>query len=332
MAGGITLTRHIMTRSGTAIPVADLALIMERLELIAKRITRELAAAGLTGELGYTGATNVQGEKVKKLDQWGNEVFLDAFEHGYPVCSLISEEMDQPRHYSSNCRDHSYCVLYDPIDGSSNTDVNGSLGTIFAVKKRAPKHGNGIDDILSPGLQQVIAGYILYGPATQLVYSAGAGVDIFTLDRSLGEFILWKENVKMPPHGSTYAVNQANAGKWRDEARKFLAHITSRKDKRTSYSLRYCGAFAADFHRFLLEGGIYLYPGEVAEGGKAKGKLRLMYELAPLSMLAEQAGGRGSTGKGRILEVAATAIHERHPIYIGSAEEVALAESFNVEG
>ncbi|HXM89168.1 MAG TPA: class 1 fructose-bisphosphatase, partial [Candidatus Acidoferrum sp.] len=255
-----------------------------------------------------------------------------AFEHGYPICSLISEEMDQPHHYSVNCRDNSYCILYDPIDGSSNTDVNGSLGTIFAVKKRAPGHRAGIDDILVPGTQQLIAGYILYGPAAQLVYTAGAGVDIFTLDRTLGEFILWKENVKMPPHGTTYSVNQANAGKWHEGARKFLAHITNRKDKRTSYSLRYCGAFAADFHRCLLEGGIYMYPGEVAEGGKAKGKLRLMYELAPLSMLAEQAGGRGSTGKQRILDIAATAIHERHPIYIGSAEEVALAESFKVEG
>jgi fructose-1,6-bisphosphatase I len=332
MAGGITLTRHIMTKSATAIPVADLALIMERIELIAKRIARELAAAGLSGELGYTGETNVQGEKVKKLDEWGNQVFLDAFEHGYPVCSLISEEMDEPRHYDANCRDNSYCVLYDPIDGSSNTDVNGSLGTIFAVKKRAPRHSRGIDDILVPGTQQVIAGYVLYGPAAQLVYTAGAGVDIFTLDRSLGEFILWKENVKMPPRGSVYAVNQANAGKWREEARKFVAHITSRRDKRTSYSLRYCGAFAADFHRFLLEGGIYLYPGEVAEGGKAKGKLRLMYELAPLSMIAEQAGGRGSTGKERILDIKASAIHERHPIYIGSVEEVALAESLKVEG
>jgi fructose-1,6-bisphosphatase I len=331
MSAGITLKRHIMTKSATALPVADLALIMERIELIATRITRQLSLAGLDG-LGYTGETNVHGEKVKKLDEWGNKVFLEAFERGDPVCSLISEEMDEPHHYSSNCRENNYCVLYDPIDGSSNTDVNGSLGTIFAVKKRAPRHGAGIDDILVPGSQQLIAGYILYGPAAQLVYSAGAGVDIFTLDRTLGEFILWKENVKMPPHGTTYAVNQGNVGKWHDGARKFVAHITSRKDKRTSYSLRYCGAFAADFHRCLLEGGIFMYPAEVAEGGKPKGKLRLMYELAPLSMLAEQAGGRGSTGKGRILDIAATAIHERHPIYIGSAEEVALAESFKVEG
>ena len=332
MAGGITLTRHIMTKSATAIRPVDLALIMERIELIAKRITRQLAAAGLTGEIGYTGATNVQGEQVKKLDEWGNQVFLDAFEQGYPVCSLISEEMDEPHHYSVNCRDNSYCVLYDPIDGSSNTDVNGSLGTIFAVKKRAHGHAKGIEDILVPGSEQVVAGYVLYGPAAQLVYCAGAGVDIFTLDRGLGEFILWKQNVKMPAHGDIYAVNQANTSKWHEGARKFLAHITSRKDKRTSYSLRYCGAFAADFHRCLLEGGIYMYPGEVSEGGKSKGKLRLMYELAPLSMIAEQAGGRGTTGKERILDIAATGIHERHPIYIGSAEEVALAESFNVEG
>jgi fructose-1,6-bisphosphatase I len=328
----ITLTRHIMTKKATTLPVADLGLIMERLELIGKRIARELTIASLGGELGYTGATNVQGEQVKKLDEWGNDVFLEAFEHGYPVCSLISEEMDEPRHYSSNCRDNSYCILYDPIDGSSNTDVNGSLGTIFAVKKRAAKHSSGIEDLLGPGTAQLVAGYILYGPSTQLIYTAGDGVDIFTLDRSLGEFILWKENVKMPPHGSYYAVNQGNVGKWHEGARKFVAHITSRKDKRTSYSLRYCGAFAADFHRCLLDGGIYLYPGEVAEGGKSKGKLRLLYETAPLSMIAEQAGGRGSTGKGRILEIAASAIHERHPVYIGSVEEVALAEQFKVEG
>ena len=213
MAGGITLTRHIMSKSATAIPVADLALIMERIELIAKRIARQLAAAGLTGEIGYTGATNVQGEQVKKLDEWGNQVFLDAFEQGYPVCSLISEEMDEPHHYSVSCGDNSYCVLYDPIDGSSNTDVNGSLGTIFAVKKRAPGHAKGIEDILVPGSQQLVAGYVLYGPAAQLVYCAGAGVDIFTLDRSLGEFILWKENVKMPAHGSYLRRQPGQCGK-----------------------------------------------------------------------------------------------------------------------
>jgi len=331
-ARGITLTRHIMTKRETTLPQGDLALIMERIEFIAKRIARELTIASLGGETGYTGQTNVQGEQVKKLDEWGNDVFLEAFEHGHPVCSLISEEMDEPRHYPASCQGESYCVLYDPIDGSSNTDVNGSLGTIFAVKKRKSGHGGGIDDLLTPGTEQVLAGYIAYGPATQIVYTAGSGVDVFTLDPSLGEFILWRENVKMPPQGSVYATNQGNIGKWHPNARAYIDRITSRRDKRTSYSLRYCGAFANDFHRFLLEGGVYVYPGEVVEGGKTKGKLRLMYETAPLALVAEQAGGRASTGKGRILEVRPAAIHDRHPIYIGSADEVRLAEEMKVEG
>jgi fructose-1,6-bisphosphatase I len=325
---GITLAHHVMTKSTSA----ELALILERIGFIGKRIARGLSVASLGGELGHTGVTNVHGEKVKKLDQWANDVFVETFEHGHPVCSLISEEMEEPHHYVSNCRGSSFAVLYDPIDGSSNTDVNGSLGTIFSIRQRAASHGAGIADILTPGSKQFAAGYVLYGPATQLVYTAGAGVDIFTLDRSLGEFLLWRENVKMPPAGSCYAVNQGNIGKWHPGARKFVEYITSRKNKRTSYSLRYTGAFVADFHRCLLEGGIYLYPGEVSAGGKGGGKLRLMYELAPMSMIAEQAGGRGSTGKGRILDLVPTGIHERQPIYLGSAEEVKLAEEMQPEG
>jgi fructose-1,6-bisphosphatase I len=329
---GITLLRHAMTRTGTAAPAGDLALILERIGLAAKRIAHKLATASLGGELGHTGTTNVQGEEQKKLDAWGNQVFLDAFERGYPVCSLISEEMEEPRHYPANCRDMSYAVLFDPIDGSSNTDVNGSLGTIFSIRRRAKGHQSGIADILRPGSEQVAAGYVLYGPGTQIVYSAGAGVDIFTLDASLGEFILWREKVRTPAFGSTYAVNQGNIGKWHPGARKFVEHITSRKDKRTSYSLRYTGAFVADFHRCLLEGGIYLYPGEVSKDGKGGGKLRLMYELAPMALVVEQAGGRASTGKGRILDVVPGTIHERQPIYIGSADEVRLAEEMKAEG
>ena len=327
----ITLTRHLLTKQAALVPTSDLALILERIELIAKRISRELAQSSIGGELGYTGASNVQGEKVKKLDEWTNEVFLQAFEHGYPVCSLISEEMDKARHWPENCRERSYVVLCDPLDGSSNTDVNCSLGTIFSIRRRATGHSTAIADVLRPGSEQVAAGYVLYGPGTQLVYTAGAGVDIFTLDRSLGEFLLWREDVRMPQRGSTYAVNQGNAGKWHSGARKFIEHITSRREKSTSYSLRYSGAFVADFHRCLLEGGIYFYPGEISESGKSTGKLRLMYELAPLSFVAEQAGGRGSTGKGRILDVVPSAIHERQPIYIGSAAEVELAEKMQVE-
>ncbi len=328
----MTLPRHLLTRENTAIPAADLALVMERLALVGKRIADGLARASLSGELGYSGDTNVQGERQKKLDDWTNEVFLEAFEHGYPVCSLVSEEMEKPRHYGRNCRGRSYAVLFDPLDGSSNTDINGALGTIFSVRERAPGHLEDASDLLAPGSRQVAAGYVLYGSSTQLVYTAGAGVDIFTLDPALGEFMLWREKVRMPAHGSTYAVNQGNASKWHPGARKLIEHLTSRKDKRTSYSLRYCGAFAGDFHRCLLEGGMYLYPGEVSPGGQGKGKLRLMYELAPMAMLAEQAGGRASNGKGRIQDVVPGALHEREPIYVGSAEEVALAEEFKAEG
>ena len=328
----ITPTRHVLSRHSETRSALDLALIIERIELVAKRIARDLGHASLGGGLGYTGTVNVQGEEQKKLDDLTNDVFLEAFEFGSPACSLASEEMEQVRHWPSNCREHSYCVLYDPLDGSSNTDVNGSLGTIFSIRKRADGHTEDPKDLLRPGSEQVAAGYVVYGPSTQLIFTAGDGVDLFTLDRGLGEFVLWREDVRMPERGSTYAVNQGNISKWSPGARKFVEHITSRKDKTTSYSLRYCGAFVADFHRLLLEGGIYLYPGEVSKDGKSAGKLRLMYETAPLAMIAEQAGGRASTGKGRILDVVPKAIHEREPVYIGSAAEVKLAEEMKVEG
>jgi fructose-1,6-bisphosphatase I len=330
-AQAITLTRHVLSKQGGAVPSGEMALILERIQVVAKRISRELSRASLGDTLGYTGETNVQGEAQKKLDDWTNEVFLEVFRRGFPVCSLVSEEMDEARHLHENCRDSSYAVLYDPLDGSSNTDVNGSLGTIFSVRKRAPGHGTEIKDLLKPGTHQVASGYILYGPGTQLVYTAGAGVDIYTLDREVGEFMLWREGVMMPRRGSAYAVNQGNVLKWHAGARKFIEHLTSRKDKTTSYSLRYTGAFAADFHRCLLEGGLYLYPGEVGAGGKGKGKLRLLYELAPLAFVAEQAGGKASTGKGRLLDVVPGELHERQPIYIGSADEIELAERMHVE-
>jgi len=327
-----TLLRHVLTRKGTLVPTGDLALILERVEIIGKRIARELARSSIRGGLGYTGETNVQGEEVKKLDEWTNWVFLDTFERGDPVCSLISEEMEQAEHRTGTCGANSYAVLYDPLDGSSNTDINGSLGTIFSIRKRAPGHGTAVDDILKPGSEQVAAGYILYGPGTQLAYTAGAGVDIFTLDPTIDQFVLWRENVKMPRRGATYSVNQGNITKFHPGVRKLIDHITSRKDKSTSYSLRYTGAFVADFHRCLLEGGLFMYPGEVTPDGKSKGKLRLMYELDPMAMLAEQAGGKASNGRKRLLDVVPAGLHDRQPIYIGSADEVELAERMEVEG
>src|SRR5713226_3687642 len=295
----ITLDRYL--RTGQRIE-PGLIVALEQAALAVKRISNELAGAALKGELGYSGAINVQGEEVEKLDTWSDNVFVDTFSGGAPVCTLISEEMEEPRHFKAQCARESYAVLYDPLDGSSNTDVNGTLGTIFAVRRRKPGHRDGIEDVLAAGSEQIAAGYGLYGPATMLVWTAGDGVNAFVLERGIGEFVLWREKIRMPERGETYAINQANAARWHPGARA------------------------------LLNGGIFLYPGEVNAGGKSMGKLRLMYEVAPLSMLAEQAGGAGSTGHGRALEVVPGGIHERGPVYIGSSEEVALAEQLKAEG
>jgi fructose-1,6-bisphosphatase I len=324
----ITLDRYL--RAGRI--EAGLIVALEQVAFAVKRIANELTVAPLKGGLGQSGEINVQGEEVVKLDTWSDHAFAYAFAGGGPVCTLISEELEEPRHLKAQCTRESYAVLYDPLDGSSNTDVNGSLGTIFAVRRRKPGHGEGIEDVLAAGTGQIAVGYALYGPATTLVWTTGDGVNAFVLERGIGEFVLWREKIRMPVRGKTYAVNQANAARWHPGARALVERLTGPKDKGGGYSLRYCGAFVGDFHRCLLEGGIFLYPGEVKAGGKSAGKLRLMYEVAPLSMLAEQAGGAGSSGHGRALEVVPGRIHERVPVYIGSAEEVALAERLKVEG
>ncbi len=329
-ASMITLDRYLRSAGSRMEP--GLRATLAQVALAVKRISNELAVAALRGELGLSGATNVQGEKVEKLDTWSNNVFLDSFAGGSPICTLISEEIEEPRHTKTRHAHDSYALLFDPLDGSSNTDVNGSLGTIFALRRRKHDHGDDIADALGPGTEQIAAGYALYGPATMLVWTAGDGVNAFVLEREVGEFVLWREKIRMPARGKTYAVNQANAARWHPGARALLERLTGPKDKGGGYSLRYCGAFVADFHRCLLTGGIFFYPGEVSAGGQSKGKLRLMYEVAPMSMLAEQAGGAGSTGRGRVLEVVPGGIHERVPVYIGSAEEVALAEQLRAEG
>jgi fructose-1,6-bisphosphatase I len=327
----MTLDRYLRAASHRVEP--GLIVALGQIALAVGRISSELGGAALKGELGRSGAVNVQGEEVQKLDTWCNEVFLDAFASGGPVCTLISEEMEEPRHLQASCARDSYALLFDPLDGSSNTDVNGSLGTIFAVRRRKPGHGGGdIKDVLGPGSEQMAAGYALYGPATMLVWTAGDGVNAFELEREIGDFVLWREKIQIPARGKTYAVNQANAARWHPGARALLERLTGPKDKGGGYSLRYCGAFVGDFHRCLLTGGIFMYPGEVSAGGKSSGKLRLMYEVAPLSMVAEQAGGAASTGHGRVLDFVPGRIHERVPVYIGSAEEVALAEQLKVEG
>ena len=323
----MTLTRFILEKQA-AYPGAtgELSSLMAQIGLAGRMIARDLRRAGLLNILGYTGDTNVQGESVKKLDDIANDTFVRVFEHNsWLVCAVASEEMEKPVQLPANWTGGKYALVFDPLDGSSNTDVNMPLGSIFSVLRYEVQVGLPVEStMLRKGREQVAAGYLMYGSSTMLVYTAGEGVHGFTLDPEVGEFILSHENIRMPAKGKVYAVNEGNYGKWPSGVRKFVEYLKA-KDKATGgpYSTRYSGCLAADVHRILLGGGIYLYPGEVE---KPEGKLRLLYEANPLAMVVEKAGGRASTGTMSIMDVDPHSIHQRVPLFIGSREEVEQAE------
>ena len=319
-----TLSRHVLQHLQSFSPEAqDLSAIMNRIALAGKLISRRLSRAGLMeGVLGFTGEENVQGESVKKMDIFANEVFISVFKQSGLVCRLASEEMEKPYYIPENCPIGRYTLLYDPIDGSSNVDVNLNVGSIFSIRQQ---EGNDLDgeaqDLLQNGRKQLAAGYILYGPATILVYSIGDGVHSFFLDPSLGEFILAQENIQIPEHGPVYSTNEGNFWQWDDAIRDYTRYV----HRHEGYTARYSGALVGDIHRILMQGGVFLYPGTVK---KPEGKLRLLYETAPLAFLVEQAGGRASTGMEDLLEVVPDKLHTRTPLIIGSTEDVKLVESF----
>lgn len=319
-----TLSRHVLQQYQSFSDEAqDISALMNRIALAGKLIARRLSRAGLMeGVLGFTGDTNVQGESVKKMDVYANDVFISVFKQSGLVCRLASEEMEKPYYIPENCPIGRYTLLYDPIDGSSNTDINLSLGSIFAIRQQ---QGNDTDgsatDLLQNGRQQIAAGYILYGPSTMLVYTVGKGVHSFTLDPSLGEFILSEENIQMPHHGSVYSVNEGNFWQWDESIREYIRYV----HRTEGYTARYSGAMVSDIHRLLVQGGVFLYPGTVKN---PEGKLRLLYETAPLALLIEQAGGRATTGIEDILDVVPEKLHQRTSLIIGSKEDVALVESF----
>ncbi len=315
----MTLTRHVLAAAGGFTPEAyDLSALMGRIALAGKMISRALHRAGLVeGVLGLTGEVNVQGESVKKMDAQADRVFIRAFEQSGLVCRLVSEEMEKPYYIPENCPIGRYTLLYDPIDGSGNIDVNLAVGSIFAVRQQEGSDDGEARDLYQPARgRQRAAGYILYGSSTVLVYTLGQGVHAFTLDPELGEFILSQENVRLPERGQTYSVNEANFGQWPPAVQQYVQHI-----RQQGYASRYSGALVADFHRILFQGGIYLYPGTAA---KPEGKLRMLYEAAPLAEIAEQAGGSATNGVQPILDVASDRLHARTPLIIGSREEVAL--------
>ncbi len=314
----ITLDEHVK-RSGHA-EAAELAIVITQLAVAGKIIARELARAALVGQLGTTGETNVQGEPVKKLDLWANGVVVRAMEETGLVTTLVSEEMAEPLRLTKTGAHGRYVVCFDPVDGSSNLDVNGIVGTIFSIRKGR--------ETVQPGTAQVAAGYIMYGPATLLVLTTGDGVDGFTLGPTIGEFVRSHHQIRIPARGRVYSVNEGNSTKWEPGVRRYIEYLRA-ADVATGrpYTARYVGSLVADFHRTLLEGGIFLYPAD-ATGGKPSGKLRLQYEAAPMAWLVEQAGGSASTGRARIMTIEPATPHQRVPLIIGSPEDVGLAEDF----
>jgi fructose-1,6-bisphosphatase I len=323
-----TLGRHVLQQLQSFGSAAqDLSALMNRIALAGKLIARHLSRSGLVDDaLGFTGATNVQGEAVKKMDIYANDVFISVFKQSGLVCRLASEEMERPYYIPENCPIGRYTLLYDPIDGSSNIDIDLNVGSIFAIRQQEGNDETGeAADLLQAGHKQLAAGYILYGPSTVLVYSIGRGVHAFTLDPSLGEFILSNENLKIPSSGKLYSVNEGNFGQWDPAMQTCVQYFR----ETGGYSSRYSGALVADLHRILFQGGVFLYPGTKT---KPQGKLRLLYEAAPLAFLIEQAGGLASDGRQPIMDIVPDKIHARSPLVIGSPEEVRRVESLLQRG
>ena len=323
-----TLSRHVLQQLQSFSPDAqDLSALMNRIGLAGKLIARRLSRAGLVDDaLGFTGNVNVQGEEVKKMDIYANSVFISVFKQSGLVCRLASEEMEKPYYIPENCPVGRYTLLYDPVDGSSNLDTNLNVGSIFSIRQQEGNDEDGTArDLLQYGRKQIAAGYILYGPSTLLVYSIGRGVHSFTLDPSLGEFILADENITIPNHGPVYSVNEGNFWQWDEYIRDYIRYV----HRHEGYTARYSGALVGDLHRILYQGGVFLYPGTVK---KPEGKIRLLYESSPMAYLIEQAGGRATTGTEEIMDVVPNELHQRTPIIAGSVEDVALVESFIKEG
>lgn len=327
-----TLARHIVEQERKH-PEAtgELSSLLHDLSLAAKVISLEVNKAGLVDILGFTGDNNVHGEQVKKLDMYAHDMMVRAMDHGGHLCAMASEEEEDIIHIPPHFHIGKYVLLFDPLDGSSNIDANVSIGTIFSIYHRvSPEDQAGtMEDCLQPGYKQVAAGYVIYGSSTMLVYTAGNGVHGFTLDPAFGEFILSHKNIQTPKKSKIYSINEGNYLYWHPGLKKYIKYLQD-EDKATNrpYSSRYIGSMVADIHRNLLYGGIFMYP---ADSRNPNGKLRLMYECNPMAFIIEQAGGRASNGRQRMLDIQPEKLHQRVPIFIGSEEDVKMVEKFMAE-
>ena len=327
----ITIERHIQEQQ-KQYPNATgtFTKMLQDMALAAKIISRETNRAGLANIVGATGDTNVFGERQQKLDMFADDIIFKMNDHTGRVCAMVSEEheelIDIPTHYDTG----NYVLLYDPLDGSSNIDVNVSIGTIFAIHRKYTKGERGtIEDVLQEGKRLVAAGYVIYGSSTMMVYTTGQGVHGFTLDLGVGEFILSHENITIPEKPKYYSVNQGYEKYWTPGVRHYVKWLQGIEGEgHEPLGHRYIGSLVADFHRNLLTGGIFLYPGDMQNPKKPYGKIRLMYEAQALAFIGQQAGGYASDGIGDILDIQPTTLHQRTPIFIGNRDLVKKAESF----
>jgi len=324
----ITLIQHLRRRQKMAEgATGEFTSLMMEILVAAKFVSLEVNNAGL-GEsiLGLTGRVNIHGEEVQKLDEYANEIFTKLLGNSGLICAITSEEHDKPVIIPPD-QAGKYVFMMDPLDGSSNIDVNVSIGTIFSIyPKVSPGKEVTDEDLLQKGSQQVASGYIVYGSSTMFVYTSGEGVHGFTLDPSLGEFFLSHGDIKIPESGTTYSINEGNIETW-EESQKNLVDYMKEKDEETQrpYKLRYIGSLVSDFHRTLLKGGIFMYPGDQEN---PQGKLRYAFEAAPLAFIVEHAGGKATDGHRRIMDITPTDIHQRTPLFIGSTREVDLVGRF----
>ncbi|KAB2036051.1 hypothetical protein ES319_D04G196400v1 [Gossypium barbadense] len=315
----MTITRHVLNEQ-TKYPESrgDFTILLNHIVLGCKFVCSSVSKAGLAKLFGLAGETNIQGEEQKKLDVLSNEVFVKALISSGRTCLLVSEE-DEEAIFVDQSKRGKYIVVFDPLDGSSNIDCGVSIGTIFGIYMVKHKDNPTIDDVLQPGNNLIAAGYSMYGSSCTLVLSTGSGVNGFTLDPYLGEFILTHPDIKIPKKGKIYSVNEGNAKNWDEPTRKFVEKCKFPTDGSPPKSLRYIGSMVADVHRTLLYGGIFLYP---ADKKSPNGKLRVLYEVFPMSYLMEQAGGQAFTGKQRALDLVPGKIHERSPVFLGSYDDV----------
>lgn len=329
---GLTLTHKVLLeqrehakRTGEA-PTGDFSELLNQIAVAGKLISAEVNMAGLADILGVAGRTNVQGEEVMKLDEYCDNTIVEVLRRSGHVCIMASEEIEEPIDVPPPHVPGRYALAFDPLDGSSNIDVNVSIGTIFSIHRRTSPEGTPgtTGDLMRRGSELAGAGYIIYGSSTMLVYTTGHGVHGFTLDPSIGEFLLSHENIMIPSKCGTYSANEGNYQKWSDGTRKYVDHVKSPGDDDLSgMRSRYIGSLVADFHRNLMKGGVFLYPADRETG---KGKLRLLYEAIPLAYIARVAGGYASTGKEAILDIEPEALHQRVPLIIGNRDAVEAYE------